>query len=193
MSLFFERLSYWLFVATIAWAPFPLGSNRPWSWSLLILLITACWLLWCVSTSPKALLELSKGLRGPILLCLLALGWGIIQVLPLLPLSVAQPIWHSAASLTGRAVTPALSFSPHSGLTQSCCDLFPALRQEEQAQALQQPGPRSRGHASPVPELSVPAPPTVLEDRRAISRHLPTGVAGFWGLRRCGDGMWEFG
>jgi O-antigen ligase len=112
MSLFFERLSYWLFVVTIAWAPFPLGSNRPWSWSLLILLITACWLLWCVSTSPKALLELSKGLRGPILLCLLALGWGVIQVLPLLPLNVAQPIWHSAAALTGRAVTPALSFSP---------------------------------------------------------------------------------
>ena len=32
--------------ALLIWAPIPLGSNRPWSWSLLALLAAAALLLW---------------------------------------------------------------------------------------------------------------------------------------------------
>lgn len=34
-----ERLSYWILLGLVVWAPLPLGSNRPWSWFLLALLV----------------------------------------------------------------------------------------------------------------------------------------------------------
>jgi putative inorganic carbon (hco3(-)) transporter len=37
-----------LFAATLVWAPFPLGSNRPWAWTLLELALFAAAALWTV-------------------------------------------------------------------------------------------------------------------------------------------------
>src|SRR5277367_5641379 len=41
-----ETAALWLLIAIIAWAQFPLGSNRPWAWSFLVLLIAVDWALW---------------------------------------------------------------------------------------------------------------------------------------------------
>lgn len=93
-----ERLSFGLFVFVLAWAPFPLGSNRPWSWSVLCLLISVCWLMWCASIwgQPRSATRSSRGLVGPIVLAGLALVWGIIQILPDVPQSWTHPVWQLA-------------------------------------------------------------------------------------------------
>lgn len=110
----FERASFWLFVICIAWAPFPLGSNRPWSWSLLALLVTAAWLLWCCSvwSKPEVLGRALRKLLGPTILALIVLGWAIVQILPVIPMSWAHPVWRIAAGIMGRSVAPTISVSP---------------------------------------------------------------------------------
>lgn len=116
-----EQISFWVFVATIAWAPFPLGSNRPWSWSLLTLLIAAAWLLWYFSiwNNPTAALRrLSGGLAGPIILGLAAIGWGVVQILPVVPMPWAHPVWRAAAELTGARIVPTISLSPWDSATE---------------------------------------------------------------------------
>ena len=40
--------------ALLIWAPIPLGSNRPWSWSLLALLAAAALLLWAAGAAAGA-------------------------------------------------------------------------------------------------------------------------------------------
>lgn len=43
----FEAILFWLFVALLLWMPVPLGSDRPWSWSLLevsVFALLAAWL-----------------------------------------------------------------------------------------------------------------------------------------------------
>src|SRR5258707_188278 len=63
-----EITAFWLLIAILAWAPFPLGSNRPWSWSVLMLLIALAWGAWALSvwSSAAAAKELSLRLVVPI-------------------------------------------------------------------------------------------------------------------------------
>lgn len=109
-----ERLSFGLFVLALAWAPFPLGSNRPWSWSLLCLLISACWFLWCMSVwmQPRSLASLSRGLVGPIVLAVLALTWGIVQILPIVPQAWTHPVWQLANGVLGVHSHGTISMAP---------------------------------------------------------------------------------
>jgi O-antigen ligase len=109
----FEQLALFLFVGILAWAPFPLGSNRPWAWSLLALLVTGVWVLWYCSvwSKPNTVIHLSHRLAGPVVLALLALGWGIVQGIPVIPANGTHPIWRVAAGIIGKA-SPTISVSP---------------------------------------------------------------------------------
>lgn len=40
------RAAFWLFAALLVWAPFPLGSNRPWAWMILEVGLFAAGALW---------------------------------------------------------------------------------------------------------------------------------------------------
>lgn len=108
-----EQAAFGLFVATLIWSPFPLGSNRPWSWSLLALLIACTWALWCGSVwrRPGAAAPLTQGLKAPIILAVLAIAWAIIQVLPIVPSGWLTPVWHRAAALID-IKSPTVSVSP---------------------------------------------------------------------------------
>src|SRR5882672_1607519 len=83
-----EGLAFWLLVGALAWAPFPLGSNRPWSWSLLTVLVSAIWLVWVLSvwSAPEKLRPLRR-LSGPLVLGALTMAWALIQTSTLVPAS----------------------------------------------------------------------------------------------------------
>ena len=57
------RAAFWLFAALLVWAPFPLGSNRPWSWMILEVGIFAAGALWTAGwmRGQAGSLELLKG------------------------------------------------------------------------------------------------------------------------------------
>jgi O-antigen ligase len=109
-----KPLSFGLFVVALAWAPFPLGSNRPWSWSLLCLVISVCWLLWCASAWVRsgATANHARGVFIPIFFATLALGWGAIQILPFVPQSWVHPVWQLADSVLGAPARGTISMAP---------------------------------------------------------------------------------
>jgi O-antigen ligase len=109
-----ERLSFGLFLLALAWAPFPLGSNRPWSWSLLCIVISVSWLLWCGSVwaHSEAAANHARRILGPMVLGILALGWGAIQVLPFVPQTWAHPVWQLAGKVLCASARGTISMAP---------------------------------------------------------------------------------
>ena len=104
----------WAYVLVLAWAPFPLGSNRAWSWNLLIVLIALCWLLW------GALHWRQKGMSGlfprrypaPCVLGACAIFWAVFQALPIVPQNWTHPIWSVAGSGLHTIIPAAVSINP---------------------------------------------------------------------------------
>jgi O-antigen ligase len=119
-DILFEQVAFGLFVATLAWSPFPLGSNRPWSWSLLALLIACVWCFWCCSIwrKPSAAIPLMYGYRAALILVLLAIAWGFIQVLPIVPRGWVGPVWQTTAPLVGGKLAATISVSPWRSTTE---------------------------------------------------------------------------
>jgi len=114
-----EQTGFWLLVATLAWAPFPLGSNRPWSWSLLALLVAACWLLWLFSGEPHRLsARVWRRLAVPALLALAALLWALIQTLPGLAAPATEFVWREAAALLDPGLAPHMTLDPWRSMTE---------------------------------------------------------------------------
>lgn len=108
-----EPIAFWLFVATLAWAPFPLGSNRPWAWSLLALLVSLSWVLWLVSGGTGRIgAPLMRRLWPPIFFVSLCLIWGCVQALPGIDHGTAETLWAEAADALGTSVTGSLSLDP---------------------------------------------------------------------------------
>jgi O-antigen ligase len=114
-----EKMAFWLLIAVLAWVPFPLGSNRPWSWSLLVLAVALCWVFWSLSVwiQPDALRFLRR-LKVPLMLAGLVLIWGFIQALSWVPLSWTHPAWQLAAEELDRPLTGSISISPWRTLTE---------------------------------------------------------------------------
>lgn len=100
----------------VAWLPFPLGSNRPWSWSLFevsTFLLTASWLIWLAvrkSTFPRLVREY----RLPILLMF---GWIGYQWLQLVPVPASFLEWISPP--TAEIYRHAEPFAPDRWVTLS--------------------------------------------------------------------------
>ncbi len=110
-----------MFIAILAWAPFPFGSNRGWSWSLICLLIVLCWLVWLASVwaRPHKIADLVSRTWIPVLLAVLALGWSALQVASFVPQGWAHPLWQLAADTLGHAVPATISISPWRTTTES--------------------------------------------------------------------------
>jgi O-antigen ligase len=115
-----EAVAFWLLVGTLAWAPFPLGSNRPWSWSLLIVFIAAVWVAWVLAiwTAPEKLRVL-KRVKAPLILAGLALCWALIQTASWVPQSWIHPVWQLGGDLLGRMVKGAISIDPWRTITET--------------------------------------------------------------------------
>lgn len=109
-----EQASLYLLIVLLAWAPFPLGSNRPWSWSLLCLGIAFSWAFWALALwpEPERWRSLAHGVKGPLVLGGLALLWGVIQILPIVPAGWAHPVWQMAGDALGERLTGRISIDP---------------------------------------------------------------------------------
>lgn len=85
----------------IIWAPFPLGSNREWSWSILTILTACCWLLWSIwaCVSSRSQFENLRKLTLPLIAVVLCLVWAVIQVLPIVPKDWSHPLWPVTGNL----------------------------------------------------------------------------------------------
>lgn len=118
-AVWLERIAFWLMAATVAWAPFPLGSNRPWSWSLLVILICICWFVWCGSVwnSLERLRRLRR-LRVPLSLTALTLGWALLQTITWVPQSWLHPVWQLGQDLLGRPLAGSISIEPWRTVTE---------------------------------------------------------------------------
>jgi O-antigen ligase len=109
-----RRVAIVLLIATLAWAPFPLGGAIAWAAGLQATLIALCWTLWVFATSGTAMAD-SKGIRtvlGPLVLGLAALAWAVVQVLPGMPAAWVHPVWTMAADALERPVIGTISLNP---------------------------------------------------------------------------------
>ena len=114
LALRFESGAFWLMIVLVAWAPFPLGSNRPWAWTLLVFGAVAAMLIWVAAKwkKPASALAHLRPLAGPIALGSLALVWGLVQITPLVPASWAHPVWVIAADALGHPLPATISINP---------------------------------------------------------------------------------
>jgi O-antigen ligase len=76
---------FWAFLALLVWVPIPLGSNRPWAWTLLeiwVYILVMAWLvLWALGR-----VELSDPARHAWPAWLVLLAWTVLQILHMVPM-----------------------------------------------------------------------------------------------------------
>jgi O-antigen ligase len=112
------NVASWALILTLAWAQFPLGSNRPWSWSLLVLLVSLVWLVWLPSalSNRRELALMTRRLLVPGLLLAIPLIWAALQCVSWTPPAWHNGIWNIAPD--GGARTGAVSMNPFATATE---------------------------------------------------------------------------
>lgn len=112
-----ENAAAWLVMATLAWAQFPLGSNRPWSWSLLVLLIAVAWVVWLprALSEPRALWTAMRPILIPGALLVLVVVWAAIQTVPWTPELLHNGIWQ----IVPGGAHGAISVNPYETATEA--------------------------------------------------------------------------
>ncbi len=95
-------------LAVLAWAPWPLASNRPWSAAGLTAAVfaLAAWTAWRGERGPG----LDRISRLAALLALAAIGWALVQALP--GLGQDRAVWRGLKALTGVPSWGSLSATP---------------------------------------------------------------------------------
>ena len=115
-----ESAALWLLVAIVAWMQFPLGSNRPWAWSFLVLLIAVDWALWIPAglADGSATLRLARRLAVPGLLMIAVLVWVWLQSVSFTPVAWHADIWTFISGALGKSVPGAVSLNPFATQTE---------------------------------------------------------------------------
>ncbi len=121
--LYPERLLVLVFLAVLAWAPFPYGSNRPWAELAVGLGLGSILLVWSglALTGIVAVVPQLRRLALPGLLIFGALGWGFLQSVNLDAfatltgvdlVAAAHPLWEMAGTALGSKVGAYVSVDP---------------------------------------------------------------------------------
>ncbi|OYQ37172.1 hypothetical protein CHU95_02155 [Niveispirillum lacus] len=113
-----NTLLYRLLLLIIILAPLPLGSARPLAWTILataIALLLTGWSLLLAMGKAQAPLPMQR-FRIPAILFLLALVWPVVQILPFVPITRAEPVWNEMAAALGSGAA-SLSLDPGRGAT----------------------------------------------------------------------------
>jgi len=114
VTLWLRRIAIGVFIATLAWAPFPLGGAVSWGAGLQEMLIAACWMLWLVANwnYPAALLPKRPALIVPLALVAAVILWADIQTLHGLLTAWTHPLWQIASDGLGHSVPATISANP---------------------------------------------------------------------------------
>jgi O-antigen ligase len=109
-----KTAAVWLLIATLAWSPFPLGGAIAWAAGVQEILIAACWMLWVIGTfgSRDERLSSNRAIAVPLVLVVLALGWAVVQIMPVVPQSWVHPVWGMASDALGRPTRGVISLNP---------------------------------------------------------------------------------
>ena len=108
-----------LVCAILIWAPLPLGSNRPWSWSFLAAGIALALLLWAMAqmleVQPRAKAVWPVGLAAATTVPVWA--WAFAQTLPAATSPWLQPqaIWAEAAAAGAHGAAPMVGLDADAG------------------------------------------------------------------------------
>lgn len=109
-----ESLCFWLLAATVALAPLPFGSYRPWAWSALCVAVGVLLLLWAVGAARKpAMVRVPwRILALPIAVFAAMMLWFFFQASSLSPETWHHSIWRQAGDALGMTLPGAISLSP---------------------------------------------------------------------------------
>lgn len=109
-----KRLVFMGFLATLALAPLPFASNRPWSWSLLSLIVGLLMLLWSIGAlRDKEMVAIGWRRVWPFLaLFAVIIGWFFLQAGAWTPDAWHHPSWAAAAAVLGEPLDGAISVDP---------------------------------------------------------------------------------
>jgi putative inorganic carbon (HCO3(-)) transporter len=120
-----DKPLFWLLLSLLVWAPIPLGSNRPWAWTLLEIGIYALLVAWLILFAAGKANVSDSASAAWLPLAVLAI-WLALQLLHILPLAESLVEWlspeaariHSSTTAIGVPSTPfTLSVDPYTSGT----------------------------------------------------------------------------
>jgi len=102
-----DSLLFYLFLALVIWLPLPLGSNRPWAWSIMeiwVMFIACGWCYLYITNDVRVPITFGK-CRSILILFLLLLFFISSQLIPLPSswMTVISPNTHDYLSLLGKS------------------------------------------------------------------------------------------
>lgn len=104
-----------LFFLFILAAPLPMGANRDWAWSPMVVVIGAMAIVCATGLAGREALRVSPAESTPLLVLtacfLFFLAWVLFQMSPLAPASPGGQYYAKAGEILGQAVTPVPSLS----------------------------------------------------------------------------------
>ncbi|MEQ8378790.1 O-antigen ligase family protein [Parvibaculum sp.] len=114
-----DDIVFWGLMLLTAWAPLPLGSNRPWSMAFLALLSGLLLLGLAIGhlVTRKDSPPLHRGLRLPLALAAVPLVWALVQWSTWTPESWHHPIWRQAAAALGTPLEGRITVNPDATLS----------------------------------------------------------------------------
>jgi O-antigen ligase len=109
-----------MIVAAVLLAPLPLGSARPWAWSLLALLVGGMGSVWGAGyafANPPLRRPALGAYSAVAIIFMLVMLWALIQALPVLPPAWQHPLWGEAGrALGGQPLRAAIALDIESAL-----------------------------------------------------------------------------
>ncbi len=114
-------MPFYALLTLLVLSPLPFGSNRPWSWSLLSLLIALVTISWCISyflKEKRMQLHFAR-IKVPFILFISTLLWAYIQTSTLIPESWGHPLWQMTAQALETEIPARISLAPEQTITAS--------------------------------------------------------------------------
>ena len=111
--------AFWTLVAAVLLAPLPLGSARPWAWSLLALVAGGAGALWGVGyafANPPFRRPALGAYSVAAILFMLVMVWALLQTMPMLPAGWQHPLWAQAGQILGQPLRATIALDVEGAL-----------------------------------------------------------------------------